>query len=84
MSESENSACALGLPRARRIAAVMERDDVAMRKERVQREGRRFGVPGVPAEAKQRRRAIGRGSLRGNSHASKAFAVGRPDLETLS
>src|SRR5208282_3988427 len=35
-------------------------------------EGRRFGVPGVPAEAKQRRRAIGRRSLRRDSHPSEA------------
>src|SRR5208283_6170857 len=69
---------------AGRIAAVVKRDDLAMRKERMQGKGRRLGVPGVPAEAKQRRRAIGRRSLRGNSHSSKAFAVERPDLQTLS
>ncbi len=36
------------------------------------------------AKAKQRRRGIGRRSLRRDSHPSQAFAVGRPDLETLS
>jgi hypothetical protein len=69
---------------ARRITAVVEHDDIAMRKERMQAEGRRFGVPGVPAEAQKRRRAVGRRSLRRNLHPSKAFAVGRPDLETPS
>ena len=69
---------------ARRIAAIVERDDIAMRKERMQCEGRRLGIPGVPAEANQRRRAIDRRSLSRDSHPSKAFAVGRPDLETLS
>src|SRR5208283_4966913 len=37
---------------AGRIAAVVKRDDLAMRKERMQGKGRRLGVPGVPAEAK--------------------------------
>jgi len=69
---------------ARRIAAVVERDDIAMRKQRVQGEGHPSCVPGVPAKAKQRRRAVGCRPLKGNSHPSKAFAVGRPDLETLS
>ena len=50
----------------------------------MQRLGRSLGVPGVPAEAKQRLRAIGRRSLTRDLHPSKAFAVGRPDLETLS
>src|SRR5208337_764549 len=65
---------------ARRIAAVMERGDIAMRKERMQGEGRRFGAPGVPAEAEQRRRAFGRRSLRRDSRASESFAVRRSDL----
>src|SRR5208337_3509101 len=69
---------------ARHIAAVVEHDDIAVRKERMQREGRRFGVPGVPAKAQKRRRALGRRFLRYDSHASESFAIGRPDLETLS
>ena len=68
---------------ARRIAAIVERNDVTMWKERVQGEGHRFGVPGVPAKAQQRRRAIVRLCLGRDSHTGEPFAVGRPDLETL-
>ncbi len=64
------------------IKIVVPRVDCAL-KDQVP-EGRRLGVPGVPAEAQQRRRGTGRRSLRPDSHPSQASSVGRPDLETLS
>ena len=62
---------------------MVERNHVAMRKERMQDEGHRFGVPGVPIKAQKRRRALGRRSLRRGSHPCESCILGRADLKTL-
>ena len=66
---------------ARRITAVVKRDDISMRKQCVQGEGRSLGVPGISAEAQQRWRALSPLYLRGDSHAREAFAIRRHERE---
>jgi hypothetical protein len=67
----------------RSIAAVVERNDGAVRKEAVQIKGHALGIPGIPPEAQERWQALSSLSFAWYSHARQSFTVCGPNLQAL-